>query len=82
MKIYTYFFQGSHGQEQVQRKKAKKTVQVINRAVAGMTLEAILAKRNQTADFRKQQRDQAVKAAKDANKAARAAKQAASKVSH
>ena len=45
-----------------------------------MTLESILAKRNQTAEFRKQQRDAATKAAKDANKAARAAKQAANKV--
>lgn len=74
------FFQGNHGQEQIQKKRVKKTVQVANRAVAGMSLEAILAKRNQTADFRKQQREQAAKAAKDANRAARAAKQAANKV--
>ncbi|KAJ1358474.1 hypothetical protein KIN20_016904 [Parelaphostrongylus tenuis] len=54
---------GSYGQESVQRKKVKKTAQVLNRAVAGMTLEAILAKRNQTSDFRRQQREQAAKAA-------------------
>ncbi|CAD6190854.1 unnamed protein product [Caenorhabditis auriculariae] len=70
---------GSHGQESVQKKRTKKTVQVVNRAVAGMTLEAILAKRNQTEDFRRQQREQATKAAKDANRAARAAKQSANK---
>ena len=70
---------GTHGQEAIQKKKVKKTAQTVNRAVAGMTLESILAKRNQTAEFRKQQRDAATKAAKDANKAARAAKQAANK---
>lgn len=74
------FLKGTHGQEQVQRKKTKKTVQVVNRAVAGLSLEALLAKRNQTEDFRRQQREQAAKVAKDANKAARAAKQAANKV--
>ncbi|EFO84752.1 hypothetical protein GCK72_001252 [Caenorhabditis remanei] len=70
---------GTHGQEQLQRKKTKKSVQVVNRAVAGLSLEALLAKRNQTEDFRRQQREQAAKASKDANKAVRAAKQAANK---
>ncbi|WKX92447.1 hypothetical protein Q1695_010460 [Nippostrongylus brasiliensis] len=70
---------GSYGQENVQRKKVKKTTHVLNRAVAGMSLEAILAKRNQTSDFRRQQREQAAKAAKEANKAARAAKAALNK---
>ncbi|VDL75455.1 unnamed protein product [Nippostrongylus brasiliensis] len=73
------YFQGSYGQENVQRKKVKKTTHVLNRAVAGMSLEAILAKRNQTSDFRRQQREQAAKAAKEANKAARAAKAALNK---
>lgn len=72
--------QGTHGQEQVTRKKTKKSVQVVNRAVAGLSLDAILAKRNQTEDFRRQQREQAAKIAKDANKAVRAAKAAANKV--
>ncbi|CCD67324.1 Large ribosomal subunit protein eL24 [Caenorhabditis elegans] len=70
---------GTHGQEQVTRKKTKKSVQVVNRAVAGLSLDAILAKRNQTEDFRRQQREQAAKIAKDANKAVRAAKAAANK---
>ncbi|KAK5985742.1 Ribosomal protein L24e [Trichostrongylus colubriformis] len=70
---------GSYGQENVQRKKVKKATHTLNRAVAGMSLEAILAKRNQTSDFRRQQREQAAKAAKEANKAARAAKAAMNK---
>ncbi|PIO72092.1 hypothetical protein TELCIR_05990 [Teladorsagia circumcincta] len=73
---------GSYGQENVQRKKVKKTTHTLNRAVAGMSLEAILAKRNQTSDFRRQQREQAAKAAKEANKAARAAKAAMNKGSY
>ncbi|EPB71604.1 putative ribosomal protein L24e [Ancylostoma ceylanicum] len=70
---------GSYGQEHVQKKKVKKVATTLNRAVAGMSLEAILAKRNQTSDFRRQQREQAAKAAKEANKAARAAKAAMNK---
>ncbi|VDM66844.1 unnamed protein product [Strongylus vulgaris] len=72
---------GTHGVEHVQKKKIKKATTTLNRAVAGMSLEAILAKRNQTSDFRRQQREQAAKAAKEANKAARAAKAAQNKVS-
>ncbi|PAV64404.1 hypothetical protein WR25_11419 [Diploscapter pachys] len=70
---------GSHGQEAAQKKRVKKTIQIANRPVSGLSLEALLAKRNQTAEFRKQQRDQATKAAKEANKTARAAKAAANK---
>ncbi|CAI4225336.1 unnamed protein product [Auanema sp. JU1783] len=70
---------GNHGQETITKKKTKKTVQVATRGIAGLSLEALLAKRNQTNEFRKQQRDQAAKAAKEANKVARAAKVAAAK---
>ncbi|MDK0835640.1 ribosomal eL24 family protein, partial [Clostridium perfringens] len=54
---------GIHGQETVQKRKVKKTVQVATRAIAGMSLDSILAKRNQTSDFRRQQREQAAKLA-------------------
>nr|ACI66261.1 60S ribosomal protein L24 [Salmo salar] len=63
--------------EEVRRKKTKKTVRV-QRAVEGNTLESILSRKNQSAAFRKEQRDQATKksnalrtATKNENKAKR-----------
>lgn len=40
-----------------------------SRAIGDFTVEALLAKRNQKPEFRRQQRDAAVKAAKDAVRA-------------
>lgn len=44
----------------------KRTVQVASRPIADLTVEALLAQRNQKPEFRKQQRDAAIKAAKEA----------------
>lgn len=46
--------------EESQKRKTKKTVK-IQRAVEGNTLESILAKKNQSQAFRKEQREQALK---------------------
>ncbi|VDO28336.1 unnamed protein product [Haemonchus placei] len=59
-----YKEQKTYGQENVKKKKVNKTTHTLNRAVAGVSLEAILTKTN---------------AANEANKAARAAKTALNK---
>ncbi|VDN53355.1 unnamed protein product [Dracunculus medinensis] len=71
---------GVHGEENVQKKRTKKIVQVASRAVGNVTLEAILAKRNQKPEFRRVQREQAIKAAKDAARALKNEKKAANKL--
>ena len=70
---------GIHGEENTQKRRAHRKVQGATRAVGSVTLEAILAKRNQKPEFRKAQRDAAVKAAKEVNKATKEAKKVASK---
>merc|ERR1712110_1145880 len=56
-------------EEDVQKKRNKRT-QKFQRAVVGATLQDIMAKRNQKPEVRKAQREQAVRAAKDAKKQA------------
>jgi large subunit ribosomal protein L24e len=58
--------QGIHAEENSQKKKTKRVVQIASRAIGGLSVEALLAKRNQQPEFRKQQRDVAIKAAKEA----------------
>lgn len=70
---------GIHGEENTQKRRAHKKVTGATRAVGNTTLESILAKRNQKPEFRKAQRDAAVKAAKDATKAVKEAKKVANK---
>ena len=79
MAFFTWAFQGIHGEENTQKRRAHRKVQGATRAVGSVTLEAILAKRNQKPEFRKAQRDAAVKAAKEVNKATKEAKKVASK---
>merc|ERR1739836_278506 len=57
----------------VSKKRTKRT-QKFQRAVVGATLQDIMAKRNQKPEVRKAQREQAVRAAKDAKKQAAAKK--------
>merc|ERR1712098_370041 len=64
-------------EEDVQKKRTRRT-QKFQRAVVGATLQDIMAKRNQKPEVRKAQREQAVRAAKDAKKTT-AKKPAASK---
>merc|ERR1711874_219945 len=51
----------------VSKKRTKRT-QKFQRAVVGATLQDIMAKRNQKPEVRKAQREQAIRAAKDAKK--------------
>ncbi|KAF7632405.1 HDAC_interact domain-containing protein [Meloidogyne graminicola] len=60
---------GIHADEGQQKKRVKRTVQTASRPVADMTVEALLAQRNQKPEFRKQQREAAIKAAKEAVRA-------------
>uniref|UniRef100_A0A915BB16 Large ribosomal subunit protein eL24 n=1 Tax=Parascaris univalens TaxID=6257 RepID=A0A915BB16_PARUN len=70
---------GVHGEESTQKKRTKRVIQVASRAVGNVSLEAILAKRNQKPEFRHAQREAAIKAAKEAQRAAKSEKKAASK---
>ena len=70
---------GIHGEENTQKRRAHKKVTGATRGVGNASLESILAKRNQKPEFRKAQRDAAVKAAKDAQKAVKEAKKIANK---
>merc|ERR1711931_336777 len=67
-------------EEESTRKRTKKT-QKFQRAVVGASLNDILAKRNQKPEVRKAQREQAIRAAKEAKKSTKpaAAKKAAPK---
>ncbi|CAK5078244.1 unnamed protein product [Meloidogyne enterolobii] len=60
---------GIHADEGQQKKRVKRTVHATSRPVADMTVEALLAQRNQKPEFRKQQREAAIKAAKEAVRA-------------
>merc|ERR1712228_998163 len=66
-------------EEDVAKKRTKRT-QKFQRAVVGASLNDILAKRNQKPEVRKAQREQAIRAAKEAKKSTKpAAKKAAPK---
>merc|ERR1712176_742893 len=67
---WTVLYRRKHekGQEEDVSKKRNKTTQKFQRAVVGATLQDIMAKRNQKPEVRKAQREQAVRAAKDAKK--------------
>merc|ERR1711879_795229 len=67
---------GKHkkGLEEDVTKKRTRRAQKFQRAVVGATLQDIMAKRNQKPEVRKAQREQAVRAAKDAKKQAAKAK--------
>lgn len=77
----TLQFQGLHADDNATKKRVKRTVQVASRAIGDFSIEAILAKRNQNPEFRKAQRDQAVKAAKDAARDKKAKKEKSKVVS-
>jgi large subunit ribosomal protein L24e len=72
-------FQGTHGEEGDKKKKTRRTAMVASRPIGSVTLEAILAKRNQKPEFRRAQREQAIKNAKDAARTQKAEKKAAVK---
>merc|ERR1712050_334075 len=69
---WTVLYRRKHkkGQEEDVSKKRNKRTQKFQRAVVGATLQDIMAKRNQKPEVRKAQREQAVRAAKDAKKQA------------
>merc|ERR1712224_233975 len=69
---WTVLYRRKHkkGQEEDVSKKRNKRTQKFQRAVVGATLADIMAKRNQKPEVRKAQREQAVRAAKDAKKQA------------
>ncbi|KAF6029606.1 RpL24 [Bugula neritina] len=62
--------------EEVTKKKTRKT-QKFQKAVAGATINEIMAKRNQKPEVRKAQREQAIRAYKEKQKAKVAAKKPA-----
>merc|ERR1712087_1091068 len=76
---WTVLYRRKHkkGLEEDVAKKRNKRTQKFQRAVVGATLQDIMAKRNQKPEVRKAQREQAVRAAKDAKK--QAAKKAPAK---
>merc|ERR1719248_187821 len=80
---WTVLYRRKHkkGIEEEAAKKRTKRTQKFQRAVVGATLQDIMAKRNQKPEVRKAQREQAVRAAKDAKKASKpsAGKKAAPK---
>merc|ERR1712176_1288350 len=67
---WTVLYRRKHkkGQEEDVTKKRNKRTQKFQRAVVGATLQDIMAKGNQKPEVRKAQREQAVRAAKDAKK--------------
>merc|ERR1711976_1138733 len=80
---WTVLYRRKHkeGQEEDVSKKRNKRTTKFQRAVVGASLQDIMAKRNQKPEVRKAQREQAVRAAKDAKKASKpsAGKKAAPK---
>merc|ERR1719340_320757 len=67
---WTVLYRRKHkkGIEEEAAKKRTKRTQKFQRAVVGATLQDIMAKRNQKPEVRKAQREQALRAAKDAKK--------------
>merc|ERR1712179_27728 len=72
---WTVLYRRKHkkGIEEEAAKKRTKRTQKFQRAVVGATLQDILAKRNQKPEVRKAQREQAIRAAKDAKKSTKKA---------
>jgi large subunit ribosomal protein L24e len=64
--------------EETQKRRTRRTTR-FQRAIQGATLQMIQAKRNQTQEVRKAQRDQAIRAAKEKAAAIKSAKQAQKK---
>ncbi|KAE8625144.1 hypothetical protein XENTR_v10006171 [Xenopus tropicalis] len=62
--------------EEIQKKRTRRAVK-FQRAITGASLAEIMAKRNQKPEVRKAQREQAIRAAKEAKKAKQATKKAA-----
>lgn len=77
--ILSCSLKGVHGEENAQKKRTRRVIQIASRAVGNVSLEAILAKRNQKPEFRRAQREQAIKAAKEAARASKNEKKAANK---
>ncbi|KAK2715354.1 hypothetical protein QYM36_010091 [Artemia franciscana] len=73
---WTVLYRRKHrkGIEEEQAKKKTRKVVKHQRAIVGLDLNEILAKRNQKPEVRKAQREQAIKAAKEKNRAEKAAK--------
>merc|ERR1711890_48629 len=67
---WTILYRRKHkkGLEEDTSKKRTKRTQKFQRAVVGATLSDIMAKRNQKPEVRKAQREQAIRAAKEAKK--------------
>jgi len=66
---------GVHAEEGAQKRRVKRVgAQAASRPIAGVTVEQLLEKRNQKPEFRRAQREQAVRAAKDAVRAQKADK--------
>eukprot|EP00061_Rhincodon_typus_P014636 g41783.t1 len=59
--------------EEIQKKRSRRAVK-FQRAITGASLAEIMAKRNQKPEVRKAQREQAIRAAKEAKKAKAATK--------
>merc|ERR1711881_201600 len=72
---WTVLYRRKHkkGLEEETVKKRNKRTTKFQRAVVGATLQDIMAKRNQKPEVRKAQREQAVRAAKDAKKSSKPA---------
>ena len=70
---WTVLYRRKHkkGLEEETAKKRNKRTTKFQRAVVGATLQDIMAKRNQKPEVRKAQREQAVRAAKDAKKSSK-----------
>ncbi|XP_001514255.1 60S ribosomal protein L24 [Ornithorhynchus anatinus] len=62
--------------EEIQKKRTRRAVK-FQRAITGASLADIMAKRNQKPEVRKAQREQAIRAAKEAKKAKQATKKMA-----
>uniref|UniRef100_A0A8D1V0U5 Large ribosomal subunit protein eL24 n=10 Tax=Boreoeutheria TaxID=1437010 RepID=A0A8D1V0U5_PIG len=62
--------------EEIQKKRTRRAVK-FQRAITGASLADIMAKRNQKPEVRKAQREQAIRAAKEAKKAKQASKKTA-----
>ncbi|ERL86505.1 60S ribosomal protein L24 [Dendroctonus ponderosae] len=76
---WTVLYRRKHkkGQEEETAKKRTRKTQKFQRAIVGASLNDIIAKRNQRPEIREAQREQAIRAAKEAKKSTRTAKKAA-----
>jgi large subunit ribosomal protein L24e len=76
---WTVLYRRKHkkGQEEELTKKRTRRTAKFQRAIVGATLTDIMAKRNQKPEFRKAQREHAIRVAKEKAKAAKAAKKPA-----